>query len=61
VVNEQEAIKEDLLALLNFSELMLSDYSQDAHAEERVGAALIGHTQEARSAQLDFQKFRTKH
>jgi hypothetical protein len=61
MATEQETAKERLRALLNFPELLLSDYSQDAYAEERVGAVLIGHTQEARSAQLAFQKFHIKH
>jgi hypothetical protein len=37
MANDQETAKEDLRTLLNFPELMLSDYSQDAHAEERGG------------------------
>jgi len=61
MANDQETAKEDLRTLLNFPELMLSDYSQDAHAEERVGAALIRHTSEGRTAQLGFRKFPTKH
>ena len=61
MANDQETAKEDLRTLLNFPELMLSDYSQDAYAEERVGAALIRHTREGRSTPLSFQKLRTKH
>jgi hypothetical protein len=60
MADEQETAKEHLRALLNFPELMLSDYSKDPYAEERVGAALIGRTPEARSAQLGFQKFHTR-
>jgi hypothetical protein len=47
---EQETAKEHLRALLNFPELILSDYSHDANAEARVGAVIIRHTAEARSA-----------
>ena len=54
---EQETAKEHLRALLNFPELILSDYSHDANAEARVGAVIIRHTAEGRSAQLVFQKF----
>ena len=57
---EQETAKEHLRTLLNFPELTLSDYSLDANAEERVGAVIIRHTSEGRSAQLFFQKFPTK-
>ena len=58
--NEQETAKERLRALLTFPELTLSEYSQDAYAEKRVGAALIGHTQEARPVQSGFQTFYNK-
>jgi hypothetical protein len=61
MANEHESTKERLRALLNFPELMISDYSQDPYAEERVGAALIGHTQEGRLAQPVFRKFHTRH
>ena len=57
---EQETAKEHLRALLNFPELTLSDYSKDANAEARVGAVIIRHTPEGRSAQLFFRKFPTK-
>jgi hypothetical protein len=46
MANPQQTEKEQLRGLLNFPELMLPDYSQDAYAEERVGAALIRHTRE---------------
>jgi hypothetical protein len=61
MANPQETEKEQLRALLNFPVLMLPEYSQDAYAEERVGAVLIRHTREGRSTPLSFQKLRTKH
>ncbi len=60
MTNEQETAKEHLRALLNFPELTLSDYSKDANAEARVGAVIIRHTPEGRSAQLFFRKFPIK-
>ena len=61
MANPQETEKEQLRALLNFPELMLPDYSQDAYAEERVGAVLTGQIPERRSTRVGFQKLPTKH